>query len=181
MAGTVSSRETTAAGRFCLAALVIALAGVLACGCGGNGEDASSSAEGTAGTPEGTSVATSDSTGGATDAQGGSVPADAHGGSVLSDAAGIPVLMDLGADKCIPCKMMAPILDEMKETFEGQLDVRFVDVWKDPAPGREYGVKIIPTQIFFDEEGNELFRHQGFFSREDMLAKWAEFGYVFEG
>jgi thioredoxin 1 len=94
--------------------------------------------------------------------------------------AGMPVLMDLGADKCVPCKMMAPILDEMRETFAGQLDVQFVDVWKDAAAAREHDIKVIPTQIFFDGQGNELFRHQGFFSREDMLAKWAEFGYRFE-
>jgi thioredoxin 1 len=90
------------------------------------------------------------------------------------------VLMDLGADKCVPCKMMAPILEEMKQTFAGRLDVRFIDVWKDAAAAREHDVKVIPTQIFFDGQGNELFRHQGFFSREDMLAKWSELGYDFE-
>jgi len=74
---------------------------------------------------------------------------------------------------------MAPILDEMCETFEGQFDVRFMNVKKDAAAARTYGVRIIPTQIFFDEHGNELFRHQGFFSREEMLAKWAELGYAF--
>lgn len=92
----------------------------------------------------------------------------------------LPVLLDLGADKCVPCKMMAPILDEMRETLAGRLDVRFIDVWKDAAAAREYGVQVIPTQIFLDEDGNELFRHQGFFSREDMLAKWKELGYEFD-
>jgi thioredoxin 1 len=76
---------------------------------------------------------------------------------------------------------MAPILEEMAVTFADQLDVRFIDVWKDASRAREFGVRVIPTQIFFDEHGEELFRHQGFFSREDMLAKWAELGYVFEG
>jgi thioredoxin 1 len=104
------------------------------------------------------------------------VPAGGDGG-----AGDLPRLVDLGADKCVPCKMMAPILAEMKEAYAGRLDVEFIDVWKDPAPGREYGVKVIPTQIFFDERGNELFRHQGFMSREDILAKWKEFGYALEG
>lgn len=94
---------------------------------------------------------------------------------------GLPRLLDLGAEKCVPCKMMAPILDELRETYADQLEVEFVDVWKDPAPGREHGVKVIPTQIFFDECGRELFRHQGFMSREDILTKWREFGYEFEG
>ncbi|MFH1502849.1 MAG: thioredoxin family protein [Candidatus Eisenbacteria bacterium] len=92
----------------------------------------------------------------------------------------LPRLLDLGADKCVPCKAMAPILEEMRETFAGQLEVEFIDVWKARDAGTQYGVKVIPTQIFFDESGNELFRHQGFFSREDMLAKWSELGFTFE-
>ena len=93
---------------------------------------------------------------------------------------GIPTLLDLGADKCVPCKMMAPILVELRETYAGRLKVDFIDVWKDPVPGREYGIRVIPTQIFFDEQGNELFRHQGFMSRDDILTKWAELGYEFD-
>jgi len=74
---------------------------------------------------------------------------------------------------------MAPILEEMSETFAGQFDVRFEDVKKDAALARTHGIRIIPTQIFFDKHGNELFRHQGFFSREEMLAAWEDLGYVF--
>ncbi|MEN6424261.1 MAG: organomercurial lyase [Phycisphaerales bacterium] len=91
-------------------------------------------------------------------------------------ASGLPRLVDLGADKCIPCKMMAPILEELREQYKGRLDVLFIDVWKNPNAGAEYGIKLIPTQIFFDTAGKELFRHEGFFSKEDILAKWKEFG-----
>jgi thioredoxin 1 len=90
-----------------------------------------------------------------------------------------PKLMDLGADKCIPCKKMAPILKQMKKDYAGVLDVEFIDVWKDPDAGRKHKIEMIPTQIFFDPQGRELFRHVGFFSREDMLAKWKELGYEF--
>jgi thioredoxin 1 len=94
-----------------------------------------------------------------------------------SDAAtGLPRLVDLGADKCIPCKMMAPILEELKTEYAGQLQVDFFDVWKDPSAAEHYGVKIIPTQIFYDPDGKELFRHVGFFSKDDILAKWKELG-----
>lgn len=92
----------------------------------------------------------------------------------------LPRLLDLGADKCIPCKAMAPILDEMRETFSGQLEVDFIDVWKNESVAQQYGIQSIPTQIFFDGEGNELFRHSGYFSRKEMLAKWEELGFVFE-
>lgn len=91
----------------------------------------------------------------------------------------LPKLLDLGAGKCIPCKMMAPILDEMKKTFAGQLDVEFIDVWENEDAGKQYGIRMIPTQIFYDAEGKELFRHEGFFAREDMLAKWKALGFEF--
>ncbi len=85
-------------------------------------------------------------------------------------------LVDLGADKCIPCKMMAPILEELKADYAGSMQVDFIDVWKNPDAGAEYGIRVIPTQVFFDASGKELFRHEGFFSKEDILAKWKEFG-----
>ena len=88
----------------------------------------------------------------------------------------LPKLVDLGADKCIPCKMMAPILEELKKEYAGTFNVEFIDVWKNPDAGKKYGIRIIPTQIFFDVAGKELFRHKGFFSREDILRKWKEFG-----
>ncbi len=91
-------------------------------------------------------------------------------------AAKLPRLVDLGAGKCIPCKMMAPVLAELRETYKGRLDVVFLDVWEDPKQAEAYGVSTIPTQIFFDAEGKERFRHEGFFSREEILAKWKELG-----
>ena len=88
----------------------------------------------------------------------------------------LPRLLDLGAAKCIPCKMMAPILEELKAAQAGKVRVDFADVWKDPDAGRQYGIRMIPTQIFYDADGNELFRHEGFMSKEDILAKWKELG-----
>ena len=92
---------------------------------------------------------------------------------------GTPKLLDLGSDRCIPCKQMAPILDELKLTYAGVLDVEFIDVWKpeNQQAATEYGIKSIPTQIFFDAKGNELWRHVGVISKEDILNKWKEFGY----
>ena len=88
----------------------------------------------------------------------------------------LPRLVDLGADKCIPCIQMAPILAELKAEYAGQFQVDFIDVWKNPGAAQEHGVQMIPTQIFFDAEGNERFRHVGFFSKEDILATWKELG-----
>jgi thioredoxin 1 len=96
-------------------------------------------------------------------------------------SAPLPRLVDLGAGKCIPCKMMAPILKELKEQYKGRLDVVFIDVWEKPAEAKKYRIDIIPTQIFYDASGKELFRHEGFFSKEEILSKWKELGVMFPG
>lgn len=88
----------------------------------------------------------------------------------------LPKLVDLGANKCVPCKMMAPILEELKKEYSGRMNVEFIDVWQNPDAGKKYGIEIIPTQIFFDADGKELFRHLGFFAKADILGKWKELG-----
>ena len=100
-------------------------------------------------------------------------------GSATSEGVGPsdrPRLLDLGATTCIPCKKMAPILEELKTEYEGRLDVEFVDVWRLPGVANQYGVQSIPTQIFFDASGKELYRHQGFIAKDDILKKWRELG-----
>lgn len=92
----------------------------------------------------------------------------------------LPRLVDLGAGKCIPCKLMAPILDDLRKSLAGKLDVVFIDVWEKPDDARAYGIRVIPTQIFYDSAGKELFRHEGFFGKQDILAKWKELGVVLD-
>ena len=75
--------------------------------------------------------------------------------------------------------MMAPILEELKSEYAGKLEVVFIDVWKNPEKGREYGIRVIPTQIFYDADGNEFFRHVGFFSKEDIMKTFREKGINF--
>ena len=71
---------------------------------------------------------------------------------------------------------MAPILEELKEECTDFFEVEFIDVWENPKAGEQYGIRMIPTQVFFDAEGKELFRHEGFFEKDAILAKWKEFG-----
>ena len=89
---------------------------------------------------------------------------------------GLPVLVELGSDQCIPCKMMAPILEELKAECAGKLQVSFLDVRKYRGLSALYGIQVIPTQIFYDTSGKELFRHEGFYAKDDILAKWKELG-----
>lgn len=93
-----------------------------------------------------------------------------------AQAAKLPRLVDLGAGKCIPCKLMAPILVELRKEYAGRMEVVFIDVWENPDAGKPYDIDGIPTQIFYDIEGKELFRHSGFFGKDDILAKWKELG-----
>lgn len=88
----------------------------------------------------------------------------------------LPKLLDLGATKCIPCKMMAPVLENLKKEYDGRLEVGFIDVWENPNAAKQYKIDLIPTQIFYSDSGKELFRHVGFYGREDILAKWKELG-----
>lgn len=92
-------------------------------------------------------------------------------------AIAIPRLLDLGAGKCIPCKMMTPILADLKSSYAGALRVDVLDVWENKAAAEPYGISSIPTQIFFAADGKELFRHQGFFAKEDILAQWKTLGF----
>ncbi len=94
----------------------------------------------------------------------------------VSSARVVPRLVDVGAGKCIPCKAMAPILDQLRADYAGRLEVVFVDVWKEPDEARSYGVHMIPTQIFYGPDGRELARHEGFIDREGILARWKSLG-----
>ena len=100
----------------------------------------------------------------------------AEGTEAPTAPAALPRLLELGADKCVPCKMMVPILADLRQEYAGQLQVDFIDVWKNESAGENYGVRVIPLQIFFGADGRELYRHEGFFAKEDILAKWRELG-----
>ncbi len=89
---------------------------------------------------------------------------------------GLPTLVDLGSDTCVSCKMMMSVIEELRAGFADRLQVEFLDVHKYPGLSTMYDIKLIPTQIFYDASGKELFRHQGFYSTDDILAKWKEFG-----
>jgi len=82
---------------------------------------------------------------------------------------GMVTMLDLGANKCIPCKMMAPIIEELKREYERKASIVFIDVWKHREQARKYGIQVIPTQIFFDKNGKEFFRHEGFMDKKSIV------------
>jgi len=92
----------------------------------------------------------------------------------------LPQLIDFGAGKCATCKMMNVVLEELSAEHGDRLNIQFVDVWEDKEASEAHSIRMIPTQIFLDAKGNELFRHEGFISKEDIVKQWAELGYVFD-
>jgi thioredoxin 1 len=79
--------------------------------------------------------------------------------------------IELGSVRCIPCKKMQPIMEEIKKEYKGQVKVVFYDVWT--PEGRPYAykykIRLIPTQVFLDKDGKEYFRHLGFFPKEELV------------
>lgn len=94
----------------------------------------------------------------------------------------LPTLLDLGAQQCQACKAMTPVLAELETQYEGTLNVEFIDVWQpeNREKANEYKIRSIPTQIFIDSAGKELWRHQGFISTADIILKWKQLGITLE-
>lgn len=88
----------------------------------------------------------------------------------------LPRMVDLGADRCKACKDLAPILEQLRKEYEGRVRVEFIDVWKNPQAGEPYKIRVIPTQIFFDAQGREVWRHEGFLPKAGFIAKFKELG-----
>jgi len=86
---------------------------------------------------------------------------------------GVVTMIDLGKKTCTQFKMMAPILEKLEKEYKGKAAIVFIDVWQDRSQAGRFGVRAIPTQIFFDKSGKEVFRHVGFMA-EDAIVKQLE-------
>jgi len=89
---------------------------------------------------------------------------------------GMVTMIDLGAKKCIPCKMMAPILEKMEKVYKGKAVIAFIDVWEHREPIHRFGIRAIPTQIFYDKSGKEVYRHIGFLAEKDIVVQLEKMG-----
>jgi thioredoxin 1 len=78
--------------------------------------------------------------------------------------------VELGSVKCIPCKAMQPVMKSIERKYAEQIKVVFYDVWKEEQKkfADQYGIKLIPTQVFLDKNGKEFFRHEGFYPEEEI-------------
>ena len=85
-------------------------------------------------------------------------------------------MVDLGAHKCIPCKMMAPIIEELQKEYAGRASIIFIDVWKHKEQAQRFGIHSIPTQIFYDRQGKEVGRHVGFLDKKSIMDRFGKLG-----
>jgi len=89
---------------------------------------------------------------------------------------GMVTMIDLGAKKCIPCKMMAPIMEKMEKKYDGKAAIVFIDVWEHREQAQRFGIRGIPTQIFYDADGKEVARHVGFMPEEAIVETFSRLG-----
>jgi len=104
-----------------------------------------------------------------------SAPSRADTAQAAPDRA-LPALIELGGRMCIPCKEMRPILHEVEQEYAGRLRVQIIYVEEDADAATKYRIELIPTQVFLDAQGNEVFRHVGKFSKEEIVAQLREMG-----
>ncbi|MHC4591330.1 MAG: thioredoxin family protein [Planctomycetota bacterium] len=91
-------------------------------------------------------------------------------------ATGRPVVADFGRGVCIPCKMMKPILDDLKKEYAGRAEILVIDIDDHPGLAQECDIQTIPSQIFYDAQGKEVYRHEGFMPREDIAEQLVALG-----
>ena len=89
---------------------------------------------------------------------------------------GMVTMIDLGAKKCIPCKMMAPIMAKMEKVYKEKAAIVFIDVWEHREQASRFKIRAIPTQIFFDKNSKEVYRHVGFMSEKEIERQLTKMG-----
>ncbi len=89
---------------------------------------------------------------------------------------GMVTMIDLGADQCVPCKMMAPILAKLEKDYKGRAVIVVIDVYKHRDQADRFRIRAIPTQIFFDAAGKEVSRHVGFMSEKAIVEQLTRMG-----
>ncbi|MGD9161605.1 MAG: thioredoxin family protein [Desulfobacteraceae bacterium] len=87
---------------------------------------------------------------------------------------GMVTMIDLGRETCTQCKMMVPILEKLEKEYKGKATIVFINLLEDPEQQYRFNLKALPTQIFFNAEGKEIYRHTGFMGEKaitDQLKK----------
>jgi len=101
-------------------------------------------------------------------------------GSEIPDllANGRYAMIEFGGRSCIPCKKMQPILTELIAEHGAVIDIVNVYLDEDFAPADSFDVYLLPTQVIFDRNGEELSRHLGFWPKEEIEEVYRDLGII---
>jgi thioredoxin 1 len=88
----------------------------------------------------------------------------------------LPKLLDFGRGKCIPCKKMAPVLQELSEEYKDRVIIKIIEIDQEPGLTTANRIRLIPTQIFFDVKNQEVLRHEGFMGKDDIKKVFQKMG-----
>ncbi len=97
--------------------------------------------------------------------------------SVAEKPKELPKMWDFGSVSCLPCKTMKEIIDPMMVDYKGKVDIRIINVYEDKERTQQFRIVTIPTQVFIDAGGKELFRHIGVYPRDSIVARFRDFGF----
>ena len=98
------------------------------------------------------------------------IPAAKENSTIVSKP--VITFVEIGSVKCIPCRMMQPVMKAIEQKYGDQVKVVFYDIWKQEQAhfAQDYNIRLIPTQVFLNAQGKELMRHEGFFPEKDIDA-----------
>jgi thioredoxin 1 len=88
----------------------------------------------------------------------------------------LPKLLDFGRGQCIPCKKMAPILQELSEEYKDRIIIKIIEIDQEPGLTTANRIRLIPTQIFFDAKNQEVLRHEGFMGKDEIKKVFQKMG-----
>ncbi|MGC8491542.1 MAG: thioredoxin family protein [Syntrophobacteraceae bacterium] len=91
-------------------------------------------------------------------------------------AKGMVTMVDLGASGCIPCMIMSHEVDSLQKKYQGKAAIYFINIRNHPEEGPKFGINVIPTQIFYDKNGKEVYRHEGVMLEGAVVAKLESLG-----
>lgn len=93
-------------------------------------------------------------------------------------AQNLPTLLEFSLTTCPPCQRMVPVLEELQKEYKGQINIKMIDINEHPEEAEKYSIIVTPTQILLDGDGNEIGRHEGYISKENLVQVFKEVGVI---